>query len=52
MRISSLFQLSVRGKNAKEQLSGFFKAITKTADEVFLAKQKVNIEKFIFYLKK
>ncbi|UJR25346.1 hypothetical protein I4U23_006696 [Adineta vaga] len=32
--------LSVRGKNAKEQISGFFKTLTKTADEVLLANQK------------
>lgn len=32
--------LSVRGKNAKEQISGFFKSLTKTADEVLLANQK------------
>ncbi len=40
-----IFQLSVRGKNAKEQISGFFKTLTKTADEVILANQKVNIKK-------
>ncbi|CAF0786786.1 unnamed protein product [Adineta steineri] len=38
--------LSVRGKNAKEQISGFFKTLTKTADEVFLANQKESDEFF------
>jgi sorting nexin-5/6/32 len=38
--------LSVRGKNTKEQISGFFKALTKTADEVLLANQKENDEFF------
>ncbi|CAF0736539.1 unnamed protein product [Didymodactylos carnosus] len=38
--------LSVRGKNAKEQLSGFFKTLTKTADEVFLVNQKDQDEFF------
>ncbi|CAF1655881.1 unnamed protein product, partial [Adineta ricciae] len=32
--------LSVRGKNAREQISGFFKTLTKTADEVLLTNQK------------
>lgn len=36
------FQLSVRGKNAKEQITGFFKNLTKTADEVLLSNQKVT----------
>lgn len=36
-------QLSVRGKNKKEKIGGFFKSITKTADEVLLANQKVII---------
>ncbi|CAF2748166.1 unnamed protein product [Rotaria sp. Silwood2] len=38
--------LSVRGKNTKEQISGFFKTLTKTADEVFLANQKESDEFF------
>jgi len=38
--------LSVRGKNAKEQISGFFKTLTKTADEVLLANQKESDEFF------
>jgi sorting nexin-5/6/32 len=38
--------LSVRGKNAKEQIGGFFKTLTKTADEVFLANQKESDEFF------
>jgi sorting nexin-5/6/32 len=38
--------LSVRGKNAKEHISGFFKTLTKTADEVFLANQKESDEFF------
>jgi len=38
--------LSVRGKNAKEQISGFFKTLTKTADEVMLANQKEGDEFF------
>ncbi|CAI9724039.1 sorting nexin-6-like isoform X1 [Octopus vulgaris] len=32
--------LSVRGKNKKEKLGGFFKSITKSADEVLLSNQK------------
>ncbi|VDI38939.1 sorting nexin-5/6/32 [Mytilus galloprovincialis] len=32
--------LSVRGKNKKEKLGGFFKILTKTADEVLLSGQK------------
>jgi len=35
------FQLSVRGKNKKEKIGGFFKFVTKTADEVLLSSQKV-----------
>jgi sorting nexin-5/6/32 len=38
--------LSVRGKNTKEQISGFFKTLTKTADEVFLANHKETDEFF------
>ncbi|CAF3718874.1 unnamed protein product [Rotaria socialis] len=38
--------LSVRGKNAKEQITGFFKTLTKTADEVLLANQKESDEFF------
>ena len=37
-----LFQLSVRGKNKKEKLGGFFKTITKSADEVLLSNHKVS----------
>ncbi|XP_060079518.1 sorting nexin-6-like [Ylistrum balloti] len=32
--------LSVRGKNKKERIGGFFKGLTKTADEVLLSSQK------------
>ena len=32
--------LSVRGKNKKEKLSGFFKTVTQSADEVILSNQK------------
>ena len=35
-------QMSVRGKNKKERLGGFFKSITKTADEVLISGQKVS----------
>jgi sorting nexin-5/6/32 len=38
--------LSVRGKNAKEQIRGIFKNLTKTADEVFLANHKETDEFF------
>jgi len=38
--------LSVRGKNAKERLSGFFTSLTKTADEVLLSNQKESDEFF------
>ncbi|CAF1646093.1 unnamed protein product, partial [Adineta ricciae] len=38
--------LSVRGKNAREQISGFFKTLTKTADEVLLTNQKESDEFF------
>ena len=34
--------MSVRGKNKKERLGGFFKSITKTADEVLISGQKVS----------
>nr|XP_022332612.1 sorting nexin-6-like isoform X2 [Crassostrea virginica] len=37
--------LSVRGKNKKEKIGGFFKSITKTADEVLLANQK-DVDEF------
>ncbi|KAK3093542.1 hypothetical protein FSP39_017028 [Pinctada imbricata] len=37
--------LSVRGKNKKEKLGGFFKSITKTADEVILSNQK-DVDEF------
>jgi len=33
-------ELSVRGKNKKEKLGGFFRSITKSADEVLLSGQK------------
>ena len=39
-----VFQLSVRGKNKKEKLGGFFKSITKTADEVLLSSHKVGLQ--------
>ncbi|XP_074640228.1 sorting nexin-6-like [Tubulanus polymorphus] len=35
-------ELSVRGKNKKEKLTGFFKSVTKSADEVLLSSQKVS----------
>ncbi|XP_013414079.1 sorting nexin-6 [Lingula anatina] len=37
--------LSVRGKNKKERISGFFKNMTKTADEVLLSNQK-DVDEF------
>ncbi|KAL3874342.1 hypothetical protein ACJMK2_037370 [Sinanodonta woodiana] len=37
--------LSVRGKNKKEKLGGFFKSLTKTADEVLLSGHK-DIDSF------
>ncbi|XP_050405287.1 sorting nexin-6 [Patella vulgata] len=37
--------LSVRGKNKKEKIGGFFKTITKTADEALLAQQK-DVDEF------
>ncbi|KAL4237584.1 Sorting nexin-5 [Mactra antiquata] len=37
--------LSVRGKNKKEKLGGFFKNITKSADEVILSGQK-DVDEF------
>ncbi|XP_041352719.1 sorting nexin-6-like isoform X2 [Gigantopelta aegis] len=37
--------LSVRGKNKKEKLGGFFKSITKTADEALLSSQK-DVDEF------
>lgn len=43
------FQLSVRGKNKKEKLGGFFKIITKSADEVLLSSQKVSCSSYFFY---
>jgi sorting nexin-5/6/32 len=33
-------ELSVRGKNSKEKLSGFFKSVTQSVDEVLLSNQK------------
>jgi sorting nexin-5/6/32 len=33
-------ELSVRGKNSKEKLSGFFKTVTQSVDEVLLSNQK------------
>lgn len=38
--VALLFQLSVRQKNKKEKLGGFFKNLTKSADEVLLSGQK------------
>ena len=35
-------KLSVRGKNKKEKLSGFFRNVTQSADEVLLSNQKVS----------
>ena len=40
---SMFFQLSVRGKNKKEKLSGFFRNMTQSADEVLLSNQKVTV---------
>ena len=40
--LNILFQLSVRGKNKKERIGGFFKTISKSADEVLLSNHKVN----------
>ncbi|CAL1530690.1 unnamed protein product [Lymnaea stagnalis] len=37
--------MSVRGKNKKERLGGFFKSITKTADEVLISGQK-DVDEF------
>jgi len=37
--------LSVRGKNKKEKLGGFFKSITKSADEVLISGQK-DVDEF------
>ncbi|CAG5126860.1 unnamed protein product [Candidula unifasciata] len=37
--------LSVRGKNKKEKLGGFFKSITKSADEVIISGQK-DVDEF------
>ena len=33
----------MRGKNKKEKLGGFFKSITKSADEVLISGQKVSL---------
>ena len=38
-------QLSVRGKNKKEKISGFFKTVTQSADEVLLSNQK-DVDEF------
>ncbi|CAF3335105.1 unnamed protein product [Rotaria socialis] len=38
--------LNVRGKNKKDQITDFFKTLTKTADEVLLANQKESDELF------
>ncbi|XP_045160858.1 sorting nexin-6-like [Mercenaria mercenaria] len=38
-------ELSVRGKNKKEKIGGFFKTITKSADEVLLSGQK-DVDEF------
>ncbi|XP_059150039.1 sorting nexin-6-like [Physella acuta] len=37
--------MSVRGKNKKERIGGFFKSITKTADEVLISGQK-DVDEF------
>lgn len=37
---SSVFQLSVRGKNKKEKIGSLFRSLTKSADEVLLSGQK------------
>ena len=34
-------QLSVRGKNKKEKIGGFFKSVIKSTDEVLISGQKV-----------
>jgi len=47
--VSMLFQLSVRGKNKKEKLGGFFKTITKSADEVLLSSQKASVVSLFAY---
>ena len=36
-------QLSVRGKNKKEKLGGFFSRLTKSVDETLLSGQKVTL---------
>ena len=41
-----LWQLSVRGKNSKEKLSGFFRTVTQSVDEVLLSNQKDKDEFF------
>lgn len=41
-----LYQLSVRGKNSKEKLSGFFRTVTQSVDEVLLTNQKDKDEFF------
>jgi sorting nexin-5/6/32 len=38
--VVAALQLSVRGKNSKEKLSGFFKTVTQSVDEVLLSNQK------------
>ena len=43
-------QLSVRGKNKKEKLSGFFRTVTQTADEVLLTNQK-DVDEFFEHQK-
>ena len=42
----ALCQLSVRGKNSKEKLSGFFRTVTQSVDEVLLSNQKDKDEFF------
>ncbi|KAK2183269.1 hypothetical protein NP493_316g02055 [Ridgeia piscesae] len=42
--------LSVRGKNKKEKLSGFFRTVTQTADEVLLTNQK-DVDEFFEHQK-
>ena len=41
-----MYKLSVRGKNSKEKLSGFFRTVTQSVDEVLLTNQKDKDEFF------
>ena len=38
----TFLQLSVKGKNKKEKLGGFFSRLTKSVDETLLSGQKVT----------